>query len=186
MPRPEFVTASKREVSKRAHRTRVVLCAMTVSMLALAGSSTPFVDTPRLIWNASASAPLGLYGMVARSAFIRGELVLVRPPAQVQAFAAQRGYLPKSVPMVKQIAAQRGDIVCRHGETIMINGRAVAVALRKDRDGRILPTWSGCHRLMSGEVFLLMPRVGASFDSRYFGPVSTSNILGKLVPIWTR
>ena len=175
-----------REASKRAHRTRVVFCAMTASILALAGLRTPFAGTPRFIWNASASAPLGLYAMVARPSIVRGELVLVRPPVQVQTFAAQRGYLPKSVPMVKQIAAQRGDIVCRHGEIIMINGRAVAVALRRDREGRILPAWSGCHRLMPGEVFLLMPRVGASFDSRYFGPVSTSNIVGKLVPLWTR
>lgn len=186
MPRPEFVTATIREVSKRAHRTRVVLCAMTVSVFALAESVAPLDVTPRLIWNASASAPLGLYAMVARPSVVRGELVLVRPPTQVQAFAAQRGYLPKSVPMVKQIAAQRGDIVCRHEETITINGRAVAVALRRDREGRILPTWSGCHRLISGEVFLLMPRVEASFDSRYFGPVSTSNILGRLVPLWTQ
>jgi type IV secretory pathway protease TraF len=31
-----------------------------------------------------------------------------------------------------------------------------------------------------------MDSVSASFDSRYFGPVASAAIIGKLVPIWTR
>jgi type IV secretory pathway protease TraF len=31
-----------------------------------------------------------------------------------------------------------------------------------------------------------MDSVRASFDSRYFGPVPTTAIIGKVVPLWTR
>ena len=142
--------------------------------------------TPRLIWNATASAPVGLYEVRSQATFARGELVLIRPPQWVRLFAAARGYLPDTVPMAKQIAAQNGDTVCRAQDAITINHHIVARALFADRDGRTLPTWSGCHRFGKDEIFLLMDSVRASFDSRYFGPVPTTAIVGKLVPIWTR
>jgi type IV secretory pathway protease TraF len=88
--------------------------------------------------------------------------------------------------MLKRIAAENGDIVCRERDAIMINRRVVAHALLADREGRMLPTWFGCHRLGEGEIFLLMDGVRASFDSRYFGPVSTTSIIAKVAPIWTR
>jgi type IV secretory pathway protease TraF len=39
--------------------------------------------------------------------------------------------------------------------------------------------------LQAGEVFLLMEGVPDSFDGRYFGPVTTAAIVGRLVPLWT-
>jgi conjugative transfer signal peptidase TraF len=168
----------------RATRPRIV--AIIASAIAIAGLAAPLSHPPRLIWNATASAPIGLYEVRSQSTFTRGELVLVRPPQWVRIFAAARGYLPDTVPMVKRIAAENGDIVCRERDAITINGRVVAHALLADREGRALPTWSGCHKLGDGEIFLLMDGVRASFDSRYFGPVPTTAIVGKVVPLWTR
>lgn len=168
----------------RVMRPRFV--AIVASVIAIAGLAAPLSHPPRLIWNATASAPIGLYEVRSQSTFARGELVLVRPPQWVWTFAASRGYLPNTVPMVKRIAAENGDIVCRERDAITINGRVVAHALSADRAGRALPAWSGCHRLGEGEVFLLMDGVCASFDSRYFGPVSTTAIIAKVVPLWTR
>lgn len=166
--------------------TRPPIVAIIASVIAIAGLAAPLSHPPRLIWNATASAPIGLYEVHSQSTFARGELVLVRPPQWVRIFAAARGYLPNTVPMVKRIAAKNGDTVCRKGDAITINGRVVAHALLADREGRALPTWSGCHKLGEGKIFLLMDSVRASFDSRYFGPVSTTAIVGKVVPIWTR
>jgi conjugative transfer signal peptidase TraF len=162
------------------------MVAIVASVIAIAGLAAPLSHPPRLIWNASASAPIGLYEVRSRTAFARGELVLVRPPQWVRSFAAARGYLPNTVPMLKQIAAENGDTVCRFEEAITINGRVVAHALSADRAGQTLPIWSGCHKLGEDEIFLLMDGVRASFDSRYFGPVPTTAIIGKAVPLWTR
>ena len=165
---------------------RPYMVAIVASVIAIAGFAAPLSHPPRLIWNATASAPIGLYQVRSQRAFARGELVLVRPPQWVRSFAAARGYLPNTVPMLKRIAAENGDTVCRDEGAITIDGRVVAHALATDRAGRALPVWSDCHKLGEGEIFLLMDGVRASFDSRYFGPVSTTAIIGKADPIWTR
>jgi type IV secretory pathway protease TraF len=38
---------------------------------------------------------------------------------------------------------------------------------------------------MQGELFLLNSSHPASFDSRYFGPLDRSFVIGKAVPLWT-
>ena len=106
-------------------------------------------------------------------------------PDSVRTLAAERGYLPVNVPLVKRIVGVGGDIICAIGDAISINGRPVATRLQRDRFGRPLPSWSGCRRLGDGEVFLLMEGVADSFDGRYFGPVPASSIIGRLVPLWT-
>jgi conjugative transfer signal peptidase TraF len=135
------------------------------------------------VWNASASAPIGLYRLLSGNA-VRGDLVLVRTPNSVRQLAAERGYLPATVPLVKRVAAVGGDVICAAGDAISVNGRVVAERLAHDRSGRPLPAWSGCHLLDGGEVFLLMEGVSDSFDGRYFGPVPTATIVGRLAPLW--
>ena len=48
-----------------------------------------------------------------------------------------------------------------------------------------MPWWTGCRRLQPGQL-LLLNRTSASFDSRYFGPVERTAILGKAVLLWQR
>jgi conjugative transfer signal peptidase TraF len=103
----------------------------------------------------------------------------------VRQLAAERGYLPQNVPLVKRVAALGGDIVCAAGDVISINGRAVAQRLARDRLGRPLPGWTGCQTLDPDDVFLLMENVAGSFDGRYFGPVRRAAIIGRLAPLWT-
>ena len=110
--------------------------------------------------------------------------MLVYAPDSVRQLANERHYLPSRVPLVKRIVAAGSDNVCAAGNTIFINGRLVAKRLTTDRLERPLPSWSGCHLLDQDEVFLLMEGVADSFDSRYFGPISTAAIIGKLVPLW--
>ena len=110
--------------------------------------------------------------------------MLVHTPDSARQLAAERGYLPSNVPLVKRIVATRGDVVCTAGNAISINGRLVAKRLSRDRLGRPLPTWSGCQLLNSGEAFLLMEGHADSFDSRFFGAVPTAAIIGRLVPLW--
>lgn len=154
------------------------LCAL---MIAVSAAVHP---KPRLIWNPTASVPVGLYWR-SDAAVTRGDLVLAVPPSQVEVLAATRHYLPAGVPVIKRIAGEDGDEICVREHTIFINKEAVAVQLEKDSKGRPMPLWTGCRRL-TGEVFLLLADVPASFDSRYFGPVVRSAVLGKAIPLWTR
>jgi conjugative transfer signal peptidase TraF len=144
------------------------------------------VHAPRILYNASGSAPLGFYYMENRLPDL-GEIAVVRPPPLLEALMTARGILPATVPLMKQVTAIGGDEVCRSGEpesTLAVNGRVVAQVLDRDREGRPLPSWNGCIRLVHGEFFLLQPHPH-SFDSRYFGPVSRCDILGVAQPIWT-
>ncbi|WP_092788132.1 S26 family signal peptidase [Rhodospira trueperi] len=139
---------------------------------------------PWLVWNASASAPVGLYRVVARPVE-RSAPVLVRPSADMAALAAERGYLPAGVPLIKRVAAVAGDHVCAIGSAVVLHTLTVVRRLDADAAGRPLPRWSGCRRLADGEVFLLMADAPDSFDSRYFGSVPSASVMGRLVPLWT-
>jgi conjugative transfer signal peptidase TraF len=177
-----FLTRTKRR--RRGQRRPRAVLALSLLGLGLIGLATLARPAPRLVWNASASAPIGLYRVLPENA-VRGDLVLVRTPESVRQLAAERGYLPLNVPLVKRVAAADGDIVCAADNAISVNGRVVAERLARDRLGRPLPRWSGCLLLDVGETFLLMEGVTDSFDGRYFGPVPTAAIIGRLAPLWT-
>lgn len=172
----------RRRWRRRQPRRVNILGSAALGLLCLAASLTP---TPMLIWNASASAPIGLYRRVTGDLH-RGDLVLARLPAGARELAAERGYLPASVPLVKRIAGIAGDTVCANSASIFLNGRFIATRLQQDREIRNLPAWEGCKLLQPGDFFLLMPDVPDSYDSRYFGPISRHLIIGRLVPVWTR
>ena len=146
-------------------------------------AQTVWNPKPLLVWNVTASAPIGLY----RRSFAtveRAAWVLIMPPRQAHILAAQRGYLPLNVPMVKQIAALSGDTVCRTNNTVTVNGAVRAIALSQDSRGRALPVWQGCEHLGDGQIFVLTAP-SASFDSRYFGAVPRANIIERIEPLWT-
>lgn len=157
-----------------------------VALCAYAASPSGTPARALLVWNASASAPIGLYRVARTRALARGDLVLAVPARALAAFADARGYLPRGVPLVKRIAAVAGDAVCARGGVVFIDGRFAASRLAADLEGRLLPSWFGCRTLRANEVFLLMFDVRASFDGRYFGPTRVSEIAGTLDPVWTR
>ena len=140
---------------------------------------------PKLLWNASASVPIGLYAVRRAPPLHVDELVVVQPPAPLaQVFAARR-YLPLGVPLVKHILALPGQTVCRIAQRITVDGTAMGDALERDRLGRVLPDWQGCRVLGPDEVFLMNRTPPDSLDGRYFGPLPTTSIVGRADPIWT-
>lgn len=140
---------------------------------------------PWLVWNASASAPLGAYRILGKAPIAVGNLVAITPPPALAALMARRQYLPLGVPMIKRVAALGGARVCRRGDTVLVDGKVIAHAAARDRLGRTLPVWAGCRRLRVDEVFVVNAPM-ASFDSRYFGPLRQSDVLGRAVPLLTR
>ena len=110
---------------------------------------------------------------------------MVRLPAPIAALADERKYLPKTVPLLKSVAAVAGDQVCEQQGVVRINDAIVARSLQRDGSGRELMAWTGCQKLRAGDLFLLGTTNDASFDSRYYGPLFASSVIGKAIPLWT-
>jgi conjugative transfer signal peptidase TraF len=162
-------------------RSRVLAAATIACALVLA----PLVirPGPRLVYNATSSAPVGFYWLGTRPPRV-GDLALVRPPPPLARWMASRHYLPLNVPLIKRIAAVEGQAVCIRSDVVMIDGIKVGIALKRDLLGRTLTPSALCRRLDADEVFLLnaAPR---SLDGRYFGLLSRRCVLGRLTPLWT-
>ena len=166
-------------------RGRVAAFYAAVVGAGLVAASSADVWPLRVVYNASASVPIGWYGVAEAEPVTVGELVVARPPIRAETLLAERGYLAAGVPILKFVAARAGQRVCRRDDAVTIDDREVAAARERDGAGRALPRWNGCRVLGPGEVFLLNAAAPDSFDGRYFGPVSTNSIIGKATPLWT-
>ena len=158
-------------------------------MLAIAAAGLAFLamkplvnPVPLVIWNASDSVPIGWYLVSKRQPRI-GEIAVNKPAEWVQIYASSRGYLPKDVWLLKPIYAVHPAIICRFGRHVFFNGKHAAKAKFMDKMGRVLPVWKGCRVLTPNQYFLLGHHRD-SFDSRYFGPVDKSQVVGTASPLW--
>jgi type IV secretory pathway protease TraF len=113
------------------------------------------------------------------------ELVAVQPPDPLATFLDLYGYLPIGVPMLKRLLALPGQTVCRDGLTITVDNIAVGQAHERDGRGRPLPVWQGCRVIADGDVFVMNWQSTDSLDSRYFGPLPASAVIGRAIPVWT-
>ncbi|WP_432778452.1 S26 family signal peptidase [Burkholderia gladioli pv. alliicola] len=173
-------------------RARIVLAGLTACGLAALAWAAFVSPLPRLTYNPSDSVAVGWYRIESfepRTASLPRPLsvdsiVLVPLPAEAAALAAQRGYLPTRVPLLKRVGAVAPQHVCIVAAQVRIDGVPSAAVLAADRLGRPLPSWPQCRRLAPGELFLLSVTNPASFDSRYFGPVSASTVIGVAHPVW--
>lgn len=165
-------------------RGRKNIIAATALSAALTLVPVVFDWQPRLIWNASASVPVGLYFAQSFGRLEVGDLVAVTPPKELGGFLAEREYLPRGMPLIKHVLALPGASVCRKGPTIFVGGKPYGRARERDRLGRSLPRWQGCHTLGEGKVFLMNPDAPDSFDGRYFGRLPVTTITAKLTPVW--
>ncbi|MEF9385208.1 S26 family signal peptidase [Ralstonia solanacearum species complex bacterium KE056] len=178
--------------SRSLGRVRIVVATLAaIGFAALAWAS--FVSPlPRLTYNPSDSVAVGWYRIdpldhragSLPSPLTVNSIVLVPLPAEAATLAAQRGYLPTRVPLLKRVGAIAPQTVCIAGGIVRIDGVPSVAVLRADRLGRLLPSWQQCRRLESGELFLLSVTNAASFDSRYFGPVAASTVIGVAHPVW--
>ena len=171
---------------------RLLLAALSACSLAALAWAAFVQPLPRLVYNPSDSVAVGWYrveplhghpGSLPRPLSV-GSIVLTRLPANASALAAQRGYLPARVPLLKRVGAVAPQHVCVFDALAWIDGVPVAAVRPADRLGRALPSWPQCRQLRPGELFLLSATNPVSFDSRYFGPVSASAVIGVAHPVW--
>ncbi|RVL88179.1 conjugative transfer signal peptidase TraF [Sinorhizobium meliloti] len=157
----------------------------------LGKAATMFLGAILVAWfggyriNLTPSEPLGLWRIVKldRAAEV-GDLVFICPPrtAAMQE-ARHRGYLRSGLcpggvaPLIKTVIAVAGQRV-EVAANVRVDGRDVARSKLADRDGEGRPlTPFGGGIVPAGSLFLHSAFAG-SYDSRYFGPVPASGILG--------
>ncbi|WP_374005817.1 S26 family signal peptidase [Delftia lacustris] len=166
---------------------RCVLAALSAIGLAALAWAAFVRPPPRWVYNASDSVPIGWYRVQplgAPPSLPVGSIVLTHLPADAAALAAQRGYLPAGIPLLKRVGAVAPQYVCVFNALVWIDGVPLAAVRSADRLGRVLPIWRQCRQLQPGELFLLSATLPASFDSRYFGPVHASSLIGVAHPLW--
>jgi len=139
--------------------------------------------------NLTASLPLGLYivtdGPTDYVAFCLSE--------EWETIAISRqyitsGYCPAGgTPLLKQIVARPGDSVELDGRGITVNGRLLPQTSPKLKDlsGRSLQGYRpGKYNVPHGMLWVASSYSELSFDSRYYGPISSSAIQFHLRPLW--
>lgn len=147
----------------------------------------------RIRLNLSASIPIGLYREEGDANRLkRGDIVLACLPSGISQLAQSRGYVPHGgkcvnslAPVGKRVMALPGDTVLVTSTGLIVNGVPVpnSRTLKHDGAGRLLPSVStGTYVTKAGSVWLIGTS-GQSFDSRYFGPVSVTDVLSRVRPL---
>ncbi len=164
------------------------LAGSAVVMSALA--ATAFAGGYRL--NLTPSEPLGLWRIEElQRPVVIGDVVFLCPPmTAVFEEARRRGYLRRGLcpsgvaPLIKTVAAlagQRVDIT----DHVLVDGRLVPASSvwRTDGEGRAINPDPG--GVVPQHHLFLHSSFASSYDSRYFGPVPDSGLLGLARPVFT-
>jgi conjugative transfer signal peptidase TraF len=135
--------------------------------------------------NMTPSYPLGLWRIQSVARDVRvGDRVFICPP-HIEAFvsAKARGYLRGGLcrgglaPLIKTVVATGGQRVDMDG-SVKVDDSALAHSsvARSDGQGRPLPAFAG--GVVPPGFLFLHSDFPKSYDSRYFGPIPGSGVLG--------
>lgn len=142
-------------------------------------------------FNSSPSLPVGMYVTTADE---HANLVEFCPAEPSASLSITRGYrdpgncLDGAAPLLKPVVASAGDAVELSARGIFVNGVLLpnTAPLSKDSKGRPLVAWPfGRYSVAAGTVWVASSYQRRSFDSRYFGPISTAAIRHRLRPFLT-
>ena len=142
--------------------------------------------------NLTPSEPLGLWQVVTPDRPVSvGDLVFICPPSgALSDFGLARGYFLRgtcpggAAPLIKAVAATAGANIAV-GANVRIDGIPLPNSWlsSKDGEGRTLMPWTG--GVVPPGQFFLHSQFRGSYDSRYFGPVPDTGLLGFARPLLT-
>jgi signal peptidase I len=177
---------------RRRRRWRRALAEATVTILVavlLAGLVRTFAFQTFWIPSSSMVPTLGVYDRIlVQKAFFtwhdvrEGDIVVFGHPPLDHCGGAQGDDL------VKRVIALPGQTIYSSGNSIYVNGRLLAEPYLPHDDplGPAVPGASSQHpyRVPPGEFYVLGDNRAISCDSRYWGPIEGSSIIGKVVLVW--
>lgn len=172
-------------------KRRGAIMLLSTSMVAIAGLITAAVVGGYRL-NLTPSEPLGLWRIEKLNRPIEaGDLVFIcSPPTAPFEEARLRGYLRRGLcaggfaPLIKTVAALPGQHV-KITDHVVIDGRSLAASVvrKTDGEGRAVTQYPG--GMVPPRHLYLHSYFVSSYDSRYFGPVPDSGLLGLARPILT-
>lgn len=153
----------------------LVLLGAGVSLIAISAIEKP----PMVIYNPSPSAPVGWYTITHAKDYKTGDLVASNIPEWASNLAAERGYLPKNIPVIKTIIAGPATEFCVLDGALVVPEFEPFKVQYTDSEGRAMPVQQeGCRSLNAGEFLIGSINFDRSFDSRYFGSIRTADLIG--------
>jgi conjugative transfer signal peptidase TraF len=168
----------------RPTRTVVGLAWGSLALLAFASSAGLHV-------NRTVSMPIGVWrSHPTIGPLTAGDVVAVcLPPTElIRRYVGPGSCATGTEPLLKTIGAVEGDTVVLDAFGASVNGVPIpnTAALSADTAGRLLPAFpAGTYRVRRGQVFLFSSHDPRCFDSRYFGPVETSQVVAIATPVLT-
>jgi signal peptidase I len=177
---------------RRRRRWRRALTEAVATILVavlLAGLVRTFAFQTFWIPSSSMVPTLGVYDRIlVQKAFFtwhdvhEGDIVVFNHPPLDRCGGAQGGDL------VKRVIALPGQTIYSSGNDIYVDGRPLAESYLPHDDplGPPIPDASSQHpyRVPSGDFYVLGDNRAISCDSRYWGPITGSSIIGKVVLVW--
>ncbi|WP_345773573.1 conjugative transfer signal peptidase TraF [Aquamicrobium sp. NLF2-7] len=142
--------------------------------------------------NLTPSYPLGLWRIMPLERQVAADdLVFVCPPPTPEfEMARDRGYLSAGLcpgwmsPLLKTVVALPGQTIVI-GELVTIDERVLPESVLRpvDAEGRKLSAFVG--GVVPPHHAFLHSSFAGSYDSRYFGPIPLSGLLGRAHPVFT-
>lgn len=166
---------------------------MTVALVTLVGVALAVQYSGYRVQH-TGSLPRGIYRTMSGPP-TRGTIGMWCLPLAAARLARTRHYVGPgpcpgdAEPVGKIVLAAGGDTVVFDTSGAHIAGRRVPNTRPRARDTAGRPLTPAPYRtyvLRRDEVWLWSPYSTRSFDSRYFGPVSTRQFLSALKPVWVR
>ncbi|MVA37504.1 conjugative transfer signal peptidase TraF [Agrobacterium vitis] len=142
--------------------------------------------------NLTPSEPLGLWRIVAlRRPVETGDLVFICPPVTAPfEEARRRGYVRRGLcpggfaPLIKTVAALPGQHI-KIGANVTVDGKPLASSIVRASDGEGRPITPFKTGIVPLRNLFLHSSFASSYDSRYFGPVPDTGLLGLARPVLT-
>ena len=142
--------------------------------------------------NLTPSEPLGLWRIVALQRPVKtGDLVFICPPATAPfEEARRRGYVRRGLcpggfaPLIKTVAALPGQHI-EIGPDVAVDGKPIPSSIVRTSDGEGRPITPFKTGIVPPKNMFLHSSFASSYDSRYFGPVFDTGLLGLARPVLT-
>lgn len=137
------------------------------------------IEAPLILYPITPSLPPGLYVRTFKPPKV-GMIAAFRVPEAAKRYKASVGEtVHDDFLFMKPVVAGPGDYVChRCFGGIYVNDARIAEDTIHDQTEEQLPQWTACRRLADEEISTLSTYTRTSFDSRHFGPIPASSVVG--------